>query len=286
MHLVETSLKELKESPVGRCARSPSCLIWCASPTLCGWYAWGGHPEHDELEAILDVATSYAKLADRFDVVLDTREISLIGPRSLATLIGWVLHHRAELKRRVRLQASVIRHDPIGLVFAGILPALGDAHPLRVFTDPAEAFRELAGDFGLEACAEIERIVLATRSLPQELQLVRTLLAEDCSLAITDVAKSIGLVHEVVAPGELDAAIAQAITEVCAAWPGAQREIKRLLNTWPHRPLDEYRADAIETAARVRFSDEGRQGLAAFVDAARARATARDAGGSEGKRAE
>jgi methylglutaconyl-CoA hydratase len=102
----------------------------------------------------------------------------------------------------------------------------------------------------------------------------------------TDVALSIGLVHEVVAPADLDAAVEQAITEVCAALPGALREIKRLLNTWPHRPRDEYRADAIETAARVRFSDEGRRGLTAFVDVARARAASRDAGGAEGKHAE
>ncbi|MEO8796472.1 MAG: helix-turn-helix transcriptional regulator [Polyangiaceae bacterium] len=191
MELVETSLEDLKASPVGRCARTPSCLIWCASPTLCGWYAWGGSPVHDELEAILDVATAYRQLADRFDVVLDTREISLIGPRSLATLIGWVMEHRAELKGRVRVQASVIRRDSIGLVFAGILPALGDAHPVRVFTEPVDAYREVAGDFGVETCAEIDRLVEITRSLPHELQVVRKMLADDLAVTIEDAAKAL-----------------------------------------------------------------------------------------------
>jgi methylglutaconyl-CoA hydratase len=89
-------------------------------------------------------------------------------------------------------------------------------------------------------------------------------------------ALSIGLVHSVVESSGLDEAVEDVITEVCAAWPGAQREIKRLLNTWPSRSTDDYRADAIETAARVRFSDEGRAGLTAFVDGARKRAASRN----------
>ncbi|HEX7665519.1 MAG TPA: AraC family transcriptional regulator [Polyangiaceae bacterium] len=192
MHLEQVKLSELKASPIGRCARTPSCLIWCASPELAGWYAWGGNPEPDELDAILDAATSYLQLAPRFDCVLDTREISLIGPRSLTTLLAWVMHHRVGLKARVRTQASVIRRDAIGLVFAGIMPALGDAHPVRVYTDPDEAFREVAGDFGVEVCAEIDRIVEATRDLPHELQIVRKLLAEDLAVTIEEAARQLG----------------------------------------------------------------------------------------------
>jgi methylglutaconyl-CoA hydratase len=93
-----------------------------------------------------------------------------------------------------------------------------------------------------------------------------------------DLAQSIGLVHEVVDHAELDAAVERSITEVLTAWPRAQREIKRLLNTWPGRSTDEYRHDAIETAARVRCSDEGRRGLMAFLEAARARAASREPG--------
>jgi methylglutaconyl-CoA hydratase len=101
-----------------------------------------------------------------------------------------------------------------------------------------------------------------------------------------DEARSIGLVHEVVEPAELDAAVERSITEVLAAWPGAQREIKRLLNTWPATSTDDYRHDAITTAARVRYSEEGRRGLQSFVESARARAASRESGGSAAPRAE
>ena len=82
-------------------------------------------------------------------------------------------------------------------------------------------------------------------------------------------AREIGLVHQVVAPDQLDGAVAAVLDEVLAAAAGAQRTIKthlRRIFTGQLATRDDVRREAVEAAARARMSEEGRQGLAAFLD--------------------
>src|SRR6185437_9086865 len=73
----------------------------------------------------------------------------------------------------------------------------------------------------------------------------------------------IGLVHEVVAADALDALIAL----LRAAGPVAQLECKALIRGVAHRSIDEALIDATaEHIAAVRASDEGREGVAAFLE--------------------
>ncbi len=75
------------------------------------------------------------------------------------------------------------------------------------------------------------------------------------------VALRIGLVHEVVARVELDAAVDRIVTELLSAGPEAARHAKRLVLDAP--------LDGLETARRIaerRTSDEGQDGLHAFLD--------------------
>lgn len=80
-------------------------------------------------------------------------------------------------------------------------------------------------------------------------------------------AQRIGLLHEIVAPDQLDARTDAVLAEILAAKPGAQRQMKALLRTYlndaTHR--DETSARAVENAAAARMSDEGKAGLAAFL---------------------
>lgn len=79
-------------------------------------------------------------------------------------------------------------------------------------------------------------------------------------------AKEIGLVHEVVAPGELDAAVDRYIAESLSAAPTAVARAKRLI---PHvlgkQPVDVIGITA-EAIAAQRVSPEGQEGLKAFLD--------------------
>jgi methylglutaconyl-CoA hydratase len=82
----------------------------------------------------------------------------------------------------------------------------------------------------------------------------------------------IGLVHECVAPQDLDAAIAPLAAALEACGPRALAETKRLLRGIVDRPIDEalIRLTA-ECIADARASDEARTRLGAVLAAAEAR---------------
>jgi methylglutaconyl-CoA hydratase len=75
-----------------------------------------------------------------------------------------------------------------------------------------------------------------------------------------ETALRMGLVHEVVPPGDLDDAVARVLGELQTSGPRAAREAKRLIREGPR---DEKTA---ETAARLRAGEEGQEGLRAFLE--------------------
>lgn len=80
-------------------------------------------------------------------------------------------------------------------------------------------------------------------------------------------AKALGIAHEVVAEGELDAMIERLVAALCQGGPQALAEAKALVAAVAYRPLDTALIE--ETAARiarVRATAEAREGLAAFLD--------------------
>jgi methylglutaconyl-CoA hydratase len=80
-------------------------------------------------------------------------------------------------------------------------------------------------------------------------------------------ALALGLVQQVVAADQLDAAIASTTTDLLAGGPQAQREIKQLFERLHVGPVS---GDTIEltaqTISRVRGTAQARQGFAAFMD--------------------
>lgn len=79
-------------------------------------------------------------------------------------------------------------------------------------------------------------------------------------------ALAIGLVQQVVAREQLDSAIDAAIQNLLAGGPAAQREIKQLFAQLEVGPITpEVRELTAATIARVRGTDEAREGFAAFM---------------------
>ncbi|HET9835444.1 MAG TPA: enoyl-CoA hydratase-related protein [Rhodanobacteraceae bacterium] len=82
-------------------------------------------------------------------------------------------------------------------------------------------------------------------------------------------AAQIGLLHEAVAPDELDAAVDRVLHFLSKGGPLAQREAKHLalrvsgMSADAAAAMDEQNADLI---ARLRVSEEGQHGLGAFLD--------------------
>jgi methylglutaconyl-CoA hydratase len=82
-------------------------------------------------------------------------------------------------------------------------------------------------------------------------------------------ALAIGLVHEVVAPTELDGAVQRQLDLLAKAGPQAMREAKALAQRVAGRVEDRRRLLDEENAAliaRLRVSREGQEGLSAFLD--------------------
>ena len=76
----------------------------------------------------------------------------------------------------------------------------------------------------------------------------------------------IGLLHDIVLPGELDARVNEVLGALLVAGPNAQREAKALVRAVADRPVDErVIADTTERIATIRASDEAREGIAAFL---------------------
>ncbi len=79
-------------------------------------------------------------------------------------------------------------------------------------------------------------------------------------------ALAIGLVQQVVAKEQLDAAVDAVVQNLLAGGPAAQREIKQLFAQLEVGPITpEVRELTAATIARVRGTDEAREGFAAFL---------------------
>jgi methylglutaconyl-CoA hydratase len=79
-------------------------------------------------------------------------------------------------------------------------------------------------------------------------------------------AQQIGLVQHVVAEDELDTAVAGRIQQLLLAAPGAQAAAKALIRTAAYQPAAEMRDFTANLIAQRRASDEGREGMGAFLE--------------------
>lgn len=84
-------------------------------------------------------------------------------------------------------------------------------------------------------------------------------------------AQHIGLVHEVVVADTLDVCIERVLNEVLTAGPAAVAEAKALIPRVLACTYDESRDVTSDTIARLRASDEGQEGLRAFLERRKAR---------------
>ena len=80
-------------------------------------------------------------------------------------------------------------------------------------------------------------------------------------------ARDIGLLHEVVEPGELDAAVERQASLLLRAGPVATAQAKTLVRAvLPHVDRDALDAATADLIAALRVSPEGQEGLSAFLD--------------------
>jgi methylglutaconyl-CoA hydratase len=80
-------------------------------------------------------------------------------------------------------------------------------------------------------------------------------------------ARRLGLVHDMVVPEELDATVNGIVTTLLGNSPNAVREAKKLVRDIAGLPIDDaLLADTAGRIAAIRASDEGREGVASFLE--------------------
>jgi methylglutaconyl-CoA hydratase len=80
-------------------------------------------------------------------------------------------------------------------------------------------------------------------------------------------AHRIGFVHEVVVPEALDTTLAAIVKALSSNSPHAVREAKKLVREITGKPVtDDLVADTANRIAEIRASDEGREGVASFLE--------------------
>jgi len=80
-------------------------------------------------------------------------------------------------------------------------------------------------------------------------------------------AQALGMVHELTAPETLDAKVDEIVAALVNNGPAAARACKALVRDVAGQPLTaELRADTAHRIADIRASDEGREGLASFLN--------------------
>ena len=154
------------------------------------------------------------------------------------------------------------------------------------------------GGAGIAACCDMR---IASRSLKFGFPIARTL--GNCLSAATlarlvalvgeagvidliytsrlieaDEAFRIGLVNEICPVGDLDARVRDRLDDLARGAPTAHRATKGLLNTLALLPDDGMRTYTAATLAEQRVSDEGQEGLRAFLEKRKPRWHPRDSG--------
>ena len=81
-----------------------------------------------------------------------------------------------------------------------------------------------------------------------------------------DRALGAGLVNKVVAVEELDQAVAELVKQLVSSGPEAIARCKELLRNVPLMTYDEVKKYTAEVIAQIRISEEGQEGMAAFLE--------------------
>jgi methylglutaconyl-CoA hydratase len=80
-------------------------------------------------------------------------------------------------------------------------------------------------------------------------------------------AERLGLVSERVSADQLDASVQRLADALCANGPNAVRECKRLVQDVAGEPIDDVLIQQTAVRiARIRASDEGREGVSSFLE--------------------
>lgn len=243
--------------------RGPVAWVWMARPTV--------HNAFDET-LIAELATAFNQLGND----PGARVIVLAGEGrsfSAGADLGWMqrqglasIEENLADARRLAQMLRTLAECPKPTVARVQGAALGGGMGLAAACDicvasTAASFATSEVKFGLIPSA-ISPYVLRAIGARQATRYFQTAERIDAQRAL-----SLGLVHEVCEPEQLDATVQRVVEALLAGGPHAQAAAKDLIRAVSHAPVSEAVVD--DTARRIaamRATAEAREGLAAFLE--------------------
>lgn len=233
-------------APVGRWATAGSTVVWCLSPSLSGACAWGRPSAADcrAALALFDILGD-ARLAPRFDCVLDGHGLDGLDEDALRVLAEWTRARQKELARRVRLQVGI---PPAGAAAAIPWATLGGAQTTRVEQEPRAAYALVPE--GAPLADQLAAIVAGLRGVAPAVRALRELLrVRDGDITVEAAARALGTATR---------SLQRTLRENGTTFRGEQTAARfaiasELLLTTKHK--------VAEIAARVGLSESGLEAL-------------------------
>lgn len=87
----------------------------------------------------------------------------------------------------------------------------------------------------------------------------------------SEYAEKMGLIDYVVQPEKIDEQIQKYVSLLKTSGPKAISQVKRLLQAYEHHSIEDYKKYTVEKISELRVSDEGQEGINAFLEKRKAR---------------
>jgi methylglutaconyl-CoA hydratase len=224
--------------------------------------------DEDLIQALTAAATSVAEDRSVRVVVLAGKGKTFCSGADIGWMAKAIAYSRQENLSDAEDMARMIeRLDTLPVPVIGRIQgsALGGGVGLAAICDIA-----IAADDAVFALSEVKLGILPAVVAPYVLRKVGISAARE--LFLTGVrfdaarARQIGLVHEVVPADGLDAAVARRVTEVLAASPAGIARAKSLIREIAGLHPDDVIGVTTNAIASQRVSEEGQEGLRAFLE--------------------
>ncbi len=181
------------QRPVHRWVAAGSSVVFCFSEELLGFVLWGNPSAEEAAETLRAFdAIKHPDVAPRFNVLIDASRLEGLVGAAEGLLAQWVLDQRADLLKRVRLQA-LIESPKVGAnKFRELAAALGELplyRAVKTLREAAALVLPQVQDFPME----LDAIAEGSLVVPTEVRRLRQYLAHDTSTTLDMAARALGL---------------------------------------------------------------------------------------------
>jgi len=181
------------QRPVNRWVAAGSSVVFCFSDELLGCVLWGNPSAEEATETLRAFdALRHGDIAPRFNLLVDASRLEGMSGAAEGLLAQWVLDRRADLLKRVRLQALIESAKVPASKFRELAAALGELplyRAVKTLREAAALVLPQSADFPMQ----LDAIAEGSLVVPTEVRRLRQYLAHDTSATLDQAARALGL---------------------------------------------------------------------------------------------